>query len=102
MDAMQTAESLSLTYKDQNHSVCHTNDKQVSDIFLQKLYRNAITGILQTVDFWVEAKEYYNDCGGVIEDGNPFLDQQPPKIWYMSAGGGVTASEKGCPSFASS
>jgi hypothetical protein len=102
MDAiMQTADSLSLTYNDQNHSVCHTNDKKVSDIFLQKLYQNAVTGILQTVNFWVEAKKYYDDCGGVIEDGDPFLDHQLPKIWYTSAGGGrVTAGEKGCPSFA--
>jgi hypothetical protein len=103
MDAMQTAESLSLTYKDQNHSVCRTNDKKVSDVSLQKLYWNDITGIIATLDYWVKAKKHYDDVSGEIEDDDSFLDDRPPNIWFGSAsGGGVTAGEKGCPSFASS
>jgi hypothetical protein len=42
MDAKQTAAALSLTYKNQNHSMCCIDDKRVSDIFLQKPYQNDV------------------------------------------------------------
>jgi hypothetical protein len=38
----------------------------------------------------------------VIDDDDPWLSMQPPEIWFTSSGGGgVTAGEKGCPSFSS-
>jgi hypothetical protein len=101
-DAQQTAEQLSLTYKDQKHSICRLDPRLNSDIFLQLLYRNDVEGIAATISFWQDAKRYFDERGGRIDDDDPWLDKQPPEIWFASSGGGgVTAGEKGCPSFSS-
>lgn len=103
MNAMQVAESLSLTFKDQNHSICRTDSRLVADISLQLLYRNDVTGIVKTLNFWRDARIRYENCSSNIHDDESFLGLEPPEIWFASAGGGgITAGSKGCPSFASS
>jgi hypothetical protein len=101
-DAQQTTKQLSLMYKDQKHSICHLDPRLNSDIFLQLWYRNDVEGFTKTISFWQDAKRYFDECGGVIDDDDPWLSMQPPEIWFTSSGGGgVTAGEKGCPSFSS-
>jgi hypothetical protein len=89
-------------YKDQKHSICHLDPRLNSDIFLQLWYGNDVEGIAKTISFWQDAKRYFDECGGVIDDDDPWLSMEPPEIWFTSFGGGrVTAGEKGCPSFSS-
>jgi len=52
MNAKQTAESLSLSYKDQNRAVCRNDPRLTSDMFFIELYRNDVKGIIDTIEFW--------------------------------------------------
>lgn len=103
MDAMQTAEKLSLVYKDQNHAICRTDGKMATDVFLQLLYRNHADGIIRTLQYWDEVYKHFLELNFEVPDNDPILNSQPPEIWIASSGGrGITAGKKGCPSFASS
>ena len=102
MDAMQTAERL-LVYKDQNHAICRTEGELVADVFLQLLYRNDSLGILGTLLNWKRVINHFESLKWNIPPDDALLNSLPPEIWIASSGGGgITAGEKGCPSFASS
>jgi hypothetical protein len=42
--------------------MCCIDDKRVSDIFLQKPYRNDVDELIKAMDFRVAAKKHYNEC----------------------------------------
>lgn len=99
---------LKLSNKDQNHGVLRSDEKLTDSVFMRKLYRNDVAGIVKYIKWWRHMWSWYQDHSSWYErvhgipyngqDKHPNLYEASPKFWIGSNGGGAClASEKGCP-----